>query len=410
MAETYDESLLLSYVEGELSPADRSRVEQMGRKDPRLGQLLRQLVGDRHALRSLPDPAPPDWMMDEVDRQLERAMLVDGLPVDSESVVVQQHYVLRRLMMLGAVAAMVLVVVTVIIASLTGLTPLPPLEVAISNSARSVPPVAPPPPAIAEKPKPESPVEPQAPEAPAVAVTPPKPLDHPPAEAADPLAVIAPSVNPAAPEQPAPAVAEVPIPVAPPFPHDPSVFAGRMPSVSDLLKPPPEIRSESPAEASARIQRDSMRLLTMLAANPEMAPQMELRIVSRDAASTRRLLEALAAPGESAVAGLRRSDDAGGDRYAWRVTAAELPRLLGKLRGAADHVDVQVTRKPLLAAGQLPKAEAPGASAAPWPSLTPDYATILLQQLPAAGSASQARVVVQLPVVIETAAPAAPGR
>lgn len=120
MSELYDEILLLDYIEGELGEAGELKMEQLLDRDPRLGELLEQMKRDRVGLRALEEPEAPDWLMDEVDRQLERSMLVDSLPHDGEAIVIRQRHMVRRLAMVGSLAAMITVVVTLVISSLTG--------------------------------------------------------------------------------------------------------------------------------------------------------------------------------------------------------------------------------------------------------------------------------------------------
>ena len=109
MVEQYDEELLLGYIEGELTDEQAAGVEASMQQDPRLAQLIKQLRADRKALRDLPEPITPDWLMEEVDRLLERSMLLDATPADQIAVRDQQRHVLRRIGMIGAIAAMVAV-------------------------------------------------------------------------------------------------------------------------------------------------------------------------------------------------------------------------------------------------------------------------------------------------------------
>ena len=72
MADPYDETLFLEYTEGELSHEKRAAFENQMLQDPRLRNLVAQLVLDRHRLRSLPDEAPPDHLMDTVRERVHR--------------------------------------------------------------------------------------------------------------------------------------------------------------------------------------------------------------------------------------------------------------------------------------------------------------------------------------------------
>lgn len=118
-ANKFDHELLLAAVEGELTAAQRKQVEQLITEDSRVGNLLEAMRADRQALRAVPDPAAPHWLMDEIDRQLERDMLVGAGAVDSHVDAVRDAHVFRRLMVYGAVAAMLAIVATVILSSLS---------------------------------------------------------------------------------------------------------------------------------------------------------------------------------------------------------------------------------------------------------------------------------------------------
>lgn len=108
MRQEYDENLLLGYVEGELSDIDRARVEQWMAADPGLAKLLIGMGEDRAGLRKLPDPPTPEWMLEDVDTGLERAMLLDDGYEQDASVIEQKRNVLFRLSAYGGIAAMLL--------------------------------------------------------------------------------------------------------------------------------------------------------------------------------------------------------------------------------------------------------------------------------------------------------------
>ncbi len=121
MADRYDQTVLLAYVEGELSDDQRERVERWMAADPRLRVLLDAMVADRAALRSLPEPAAPAWVMDEVDADLERRMLLDDTPIDAPNAAGEKHHVIGRVGLALGVAAMVLIAGGVVFWSIVGL-------------------------------------------------------------------------------------------------------------------------------------------------------------------------------------------------------------------------------------------------------------------------------------------------
>lgn len=114
----YDDNLLLGYVEDELSDADRAEVEKWIADDLRLASLLRGLIADRQALRDLPQPDAPAWVLDDVDQGLERSMLLHDKAVDHEQVIVHQRHVARRVLTGLAMAAMVLLAASAVIWSI----------------------------------------------------------------------------------------------------------------------------------------------------------------------------------------------------------------------------------------------------------------------------------------------------
>ncbi|MEX2671990.1 MAG: hypothetical protein WD294_07770 [Phycisphaeraceae bacterium] len=123
MAEQFDEQLLLAYVEGELDAADVARVQGWLREDARLASLVESMIADRDALRQMPAPQAPPWLMDEVNRQLERDMLMDGVPQEAGPIAMPHRPVLRSIFTGGAVAAMLAIVGGLIAYSITDVNP-----------------------------------------------------------------------------------------------------------------------------------------------------------------------------------------------------------------------------------------------------------------------------------------------
>jgi anti-sigma factor RsiW len=120
MTKQYDEQLLLDYIEGNLSPAQRADLERRLQDQPQMLRYLRDMTGDREALSNLPEPEAPAWIMDEVDRRLERSMLLDFNGPGVDSVVDRQRNVVRRIAMLSGLAAMFLITGLVVGYSLWG--------------------------------------------------------------------------------------------------------------------------------------------------------------------------------------------------------------------------------------------------------------------------------------------------
>jgi len=120
MNRDYDESMLLGYVEDELSADQRVKVEQWMADDPRLAALLRGMADDRAAMRELPEPTPPDWVIDDVDRGLERTMLLDSPVTEINGDDPEQRHTVRRVAFGLVAAASVLLAAGVVIWSVTG--------------------------------------------------------------------------------------------------------------------------------------------------------------------------------------------------------------------------------------------------------------------------------------------------
>jgi hypothetical protein len=170
VVDLYDEELFLAYTEGELSHEKRAAFENQMLQDPRLRNLVAQLVLDRHRLRTLPDEAPPEHLMDIVHERLERSMLLGATPQEftASSRKTSRSFRWRRVATLGGMAAMFALVAGVFVVTLlqlasdtpiqsagpAGLLPsilrpgglpanLPPSAEALHKNAAAVPPVEP---------------------------------------------------------------------------------------------------------------------------------------------------------------------------------------------------------------------------------------------------------------------------
>ncbi len=121
MSIDYDENLLLGYVEDELGEADRRRVERWLADDPRLRSLVEGMAADRRRLRESPEPPAPAWIMEEVDRRLERSMLLETPPGEQGQRDVHQRFVFNRVAAYSALAALVLGALTIVLWSVVQL-------------------------------------------------------------------------------------------------------------------------------------------------------------------------------------------------------------------------------------------------------------------------------------------------
>ncbi len=108
MLERYDPNLILDYIEGDLSPAERAGFEQLLVQDRQLQVLVDELLEDRRALRQMPLEKAPLEVLDRVQQRMERNMLLDAVPRHAEDMAVVRRFRMGRLVAYGSLAAMVL--------------------------------------------------------------------------------------------------------------------------------------------------------------------------------------------------------------------------------------------------------------------------------------------------------------
>lgn len=406
-ANKFDPELLLAAVEGELTAAQRKQVEAAITDDPRVGKLLESMRADRQALRAMPDPSAPHWLMDEVDRQLERDMLVGAGVVDSHVDAVRDAHVFRRMMVYGAVAAMLAIVATVILSSLSVPTPEPldPSPVATDDTPRD-------------------PVDP---------VDPDRPVDPTPVIDKPDVPHVADGSNDPTPEPP---VFDVPAPIsidealasAADAARDPELLAalvlgerrgpssvddaldralvngGSLPDRGEAPFPRP-LAGDTPGTTIRELiddpslpgptprpeTNDPIESPGDPITSPGDAPQVDARtrpvlnVADRDA--TLKRIDRLAEQHDgSRVPG---ASDAPGT-VVYELPAGELPAFVAALRTVVGDNETLTLDRDAKAAPKL--------GDTPWPSLVPDYLSILDQQFPEAADAEPATV--KLPVKV----------
>ena len=436
MANQYDESLLLAYIEEELGQEQRAQVERWMAEDVHLGRVMRAMMADRHLLQDMDDPMPPEWVMEEVDRQIERVMLVEPAPRDAQAVVIRQRVALRRILLGGAVAAMLAVVGGVVVSSLMNVDHdaevalndqpgvrdaapnLPEPQMTSGQSGAGAPPVDRLDAVVREQALPNrqpdpapAPIGPlvRSPDVPSVAEQAP----HQPA----------PEIAAAAPQSPGDATSPVATPVpsptaarAPVVPHPPMVLAG----VGDdqrqrLLENAPPIGRSETAELLVTARQ--------IQEVPARAAEYELRLVARDAAAVERWFRQQAAAAQADRRGVldieisnvrqKKAPNAPVQRtLQLTIPAEQFNDLVQDLLRSPNDLKVRLSRRAVIAAGALPEpsVEAVKPSYAPWPSLEPDYAAVLadqLRELLPSGAATPKLSRVVLPVVIEQVPPPA---
>jgi hypothetical protein len=474
MASKYDEMMLLAYIEDELDASGRAVVEEWMSRDAHLGRLVRAMMADRNMLRDAVDPMPPQWVMEEVDRQLERAMLVDSVPMDTQAVVVRQQWVVRRVTAIAAIAAMVLIVVGVVTSSLWNTGRAPELALLLSGE-RGTPDGASP--TTPSTPNPATPNPPPAatadanPASPTSAVTATSPVEptaasntamttgttgttgtaatasapaaqtpstatsvEPPAIAAAPTAFSAqssPTPTPAS-ATAAPSAASMPS-VADAPPSDATIKAPRMAIephaiLSDVGLDQTELLLSGP-QAEVYGGPEILAELKGLQADPSRAQRSQIRLVTRNVPGTRdKVLSML--PAKTPMDFLTPARPGQPPSIKIAVPVARLQQVLALLKRDDAMVGIAFERSVVIAAGALPQPAADSAQpkspgtlppptapitpVTPWPSLKPDYASLLRQQIalpPSARSSSQpstaaaatASPALTIPVIIEPA-------
>jgi hypothetical protein len=93
--------------------------EKQAADDPRLRNLIAQLVLDRHRLRNLPDEEPPADLMERVNQRLERNMLLGVAPSDPGFVAPVRRYRFKRVAGYLAVAALLAIGTLLIVNTLS---------------------------------------------------------------------------------------------------------------------------------------------------------------------------------------------------------------------------------------------------------------------------------------------------
>jgi anti-sigma factor RsiW len=100
------DELLCSFVDGELSPHQRTEVERMAVRDPQVGRRLRQLQNCRTLFCSLPQAQAPADLLEQVRQSLERQTLLQERPAFARRSFGAWHLAFRRLVSAAAVVAL----------------------------------------------------------------------------------------------------------------------------------------------------------------------------------------------------------------------------------------------------------------------------------------------------------------
>ncbi|MEM6392178.1 MAG: hypothetical protein AAF797_05355 [Planctomycetota bacterium] len=132
MIDRHDSNLLLDYLEGELPDAVAAEVESAMANDEELRRLIAELSADRDALRAMPEAEPPGELIEAIQAQLEREMLLGAPPEpiplarghrNTQPPAANQPSHLRaRLMFLGGIAALLALAAGITLYSLSQTT------------------------------------------------------------------------------------------------------------------------------------------------------------------------------------------------------------------------------------------------------------------------------------------------
>ncbi len=124
------DELLCSFMDGELSPRQRTEVQRMAARDPEVGRRLRQLQNCRSLFCSLPPAEAPVEMLEQIKLSLERRTLLQEQPVLARRSAGAWHLVFRQFAAAAAMIALLAVlgaVVYQIVAPVASTGPQPPV-------------------------------------------------------------------------------------------------------------------------------------------------------------------------------------------------------------------------------------------------------------------------------------------
>ena len=117
------DELLCSFIDGELSPRQKTEVQRLVARDPEVAQRLRQLQNCRNLVSVLPQAEAPDELLEQVKLSLERRTLLGDRPASSGGRAGTWHLRLRRLTAAAAMIALVGVLGVVVYQIVAPVTP-----------------------------------------------------------------------------------------------------------------------------------------------------------------------------------------------------------------------------------------------------------------------------------------------
>jgi len=108
------DELLCSFMDGELSPRQRTEVQRMAARDPDVTRRLRQLQSCRSLFSSLPPAEAPGDMLEQIKLSMERRTLLQEQPVFARRSVGAWHLVFRKFVAAAAMIALLAVLGAVV--------------------------------------------------------------------------------------------------------------------------------------------------------------------------------------------------------------------------------------------------------------------------------------------------------
>ena len=100
------DELLSCFMDGELSPRQRTEVQRMAARDPQVARRLRQLESTRTLMCSLPPAEAPGDMLEQIRHSLERQTLLQEQPVARKRSAGVWHLAFRRFVAAAAMIAL----------------------------------------------------------------------------------------------------------------------------------------------------------------------------------------------------------------------------------------------------------------------------------------------------------------
>jgi hypothetical protein len=100
------DELLCGFMDGELSPRQRTEVQRMAAHDPQVARRLRQLQNCRTLFCSLPAAKAPGDLLDQIKASLERRTLLQEEPVVARRSAGVWHLAFRRFVSAAAMIAL----------------------------------------------------------------------------------------------------------------------------------------------------------------------------------------------------------------------------------------------------------------------------------------------------------------